>query len=298
MGESIRAGSPPGGSVQAARALWGAFWGNIGMALFKIVLGGLGYSSLFIIDGLFSAALGAHVAAVMIGAQMSDGRFITRRYSYGKGKAQFLLAMLLGGVLVVAASITLGLTIKRFGHAVLVQPSTLAVVVALVSTAANLVLCFYLKWAASASIRIGLGKLASFQALGVGSSLSLLQSTVLVGYHWLVAERIGRISISLLMLWLSVLVIRHALEGVMDQSTGKEIEGAIRELVFSVEEVREVRWMRTRRAGHTIHVDLEVALSGRSTVGDSDRVAARIKRLLATRMEQSADVINVTFCTA
>jgi cation diffusion facilitator family transporter len=283
---------------QISRVLWFVFWANILMAILKIGFGTLGFSSLFVLDGLFSAALGAYIASFMIGSQMSHERFFSRPYSYGKGKVQFLLAMLLGGLLVIGASIALGMTIKRFGHAVLVQPSSLGVIVALIATAGNLLLCYVLKRYATSAFRPGLKRLATLQALGVGTSLSVVQSVVLIGYNWIAAERIGRISISLLMLWLSLLIIRNALEGVMDQSTGEEIEGVIRDLVSTVERVEEVRWVRTRRSGQAIHVDLEVALDRRVTVAASSAVAARIKRLLASRMEQEADVINVTFCAA
>lgn len=284
--------------LQASRALWLTFWANVSMAVLKIMFGTLGYSSLFVLDGLFSAALGAHIASVLIGSQMSHGRFFSRRYSYGMGKVQFLLAMVLGGLLVIGASVALGMTIKRFGHAVFVQPSSVGVVVALVATVGNLVLCYFLKRHVPNAFRPGLKKVSALQALGVASSLSVLQSVVLIGYNWTAAERIGRVSISLLMLWLSVVIIRNALEGVMDQSTGEEIESVIRDLVNTVDKVEEVQWVRTRRSGQTIHVDLEVTLSRRCTVADSSRVAVRIKKMLAAKMEQQTDVINVTFSAA
>jgi cation diffusion facilitator family transporter len=284
--------------LQTSRVLWLVFWANIAMAVLKIIFGTMGYSSLFVLDGLFSAALGAHIASVLIGSQMSHGRFFSKRYSYGMGKVQFLLAMVLGGLLVVGASVALGMTIKRFGHAVFVQPSSLGVVVALIATISNLALCYFMKRYAQNAFRPGLKKISALQALGVASSLSVLQSVVLIGYNWIAAERIGRISISLLMLWLSVLFIRNALEGVMDQSTGEEIESVIKGLVGTVDKVEEVRWVRTRRSGQTIHVDLEVTLSRRCTVADSSRVSARIKEMLAAKMEQPKDVINVTFSAA
>ncbi len=282
---------------RAERVLWLGFGGNMVLAVLKVGFGGLGFGSLFVLDGLFSAAIAANLGALLIGTQLSSGRYRTRRYSYGMGKAQFLLAMLLGGLLVVGASVALGLTIKRFGHADPVLPSVLTVLFAVIALGGNLLLWLVLRSAASSTAEPGLRRAAGHQALGIAASVSVLQSMVLLGYHWTVAERIGRLGISLLMLWLAVQIIRAALNGVMDESSGSQIDQAIRDLATGVERVEEVRWVRSRRAGAVIHVDLEVALDRSCTVADSDRVAAQIKRLVASRLEQPTDVVNVTFGT-
>jgi ferrous-iron efflux pump FieF len=280
----------------ARHTLWMVFWFNAGTAVFKVVFALLGFNSLFVLDGLVSAALATHIATTLIGMEMAHPTFYNRRYAYGKGKVQFLLALLLGGALVVAAAVTLGLTIKRFNWPIHVDSSTTSVAIALVATVANLMLALFLRRAASGSFDLSARKAASLQLLGVASSVSVLQSTILIGYRWLSAERIGRISIALVMIYLSVVIIRNALEGVMDQSTGDEAESIITDLVASVEQVEQVRSVRTRQAGKVVHVDVEVELDGRISVAESDRVAEEIRKLLARRMEQPAHAINVSYC--
>jgi ferrous-iron efflux pump FieF len=292
------AGDDPRRGAAMRHTLWMVFWFNAGMAVFKVVFAMLGFNSLFVLDGLVSAALATHIATMLIGMEMARPAFYCRRYAYGKGKVQFLLALVLGGALVVAAAVTLGLTIKRFSWPIHVDTSATSVGIAIVAAVANLMLMLFLRRAANGSFDLSGRKAASLQILGIAASLSVLQSTILIGYRWLAAERIGRITIAMVMVYLSVVIIRNALEGVMDQSTGEEAESIITDMVASVERVQRVRSVRTRQAGKVVHVDVEVELDGRISVAESDSVAEQIRGLLARRMEQPADAINVSYCAS
>lgn len=281
----------------ARQAYWTALLANAGIAVVKILFSVVGYNSLFVLDGLVSAALATHIAATLIGMSMARPAFYCRRYAYGQGKVQFMLSLVLGGALVVAAALALGLTIKRFGWAVHVDTSAVSVGVAIVSTLVNVMLALHLRRPAAGVFAVDFRRAARLQALGIASSVSVLQSTILVGYRWIIAERIGRITIALIMLYLAVVIIRDALEGVMDRSTGEEAETRIRELAASVEPVREVRGVRTRQVGKVVHVDLEVCLDGQTAIARCDRVAAEIKRTLSRKMNQPEHAINVSYCT-
>jgi cation diffusion facilitator family transporter len=273
---------------------WVAFSFNIGMAVIKVAIALLGYNSLFVLDALVSAAIATQIAAVLIGLDM--GLVDSPRYSYGKGKIQFLLALLLGGALVVAASYALGVTIKRFGWPVRGDSSSIAIGLALASTAANVMLTLFIRRSATSTFDVGVRKTATLQALGIFSALSVLQGAVLIGYRWLDAERIGRISISVIMVYLSVVIIRNALEGVMDQSTGEEPEKVIADLVAAVQGVERVGTVRTRRLGELILVDLEVAFDPNCTIAESDRLTAKIRQLLSRKMEQPEHAISISYC--
>ena len=102
----------PRASLRRACAI--ATWANLGLAVFKMATGVVGYSSLLFIDGLASAGIGLVVATFLLGMQMSDAANVPNKYAYGQGKAQFLFALVVGTVLTIGAVITLALSFKRF----------------------------------------------------------------------------------------------------------------------------------------------------------------------------------------
>jgi divalent metal cation (Fe/Co/Zn/Cd) transporter len=82
----------------------------------------------------------------------------------------------------------------------------------------------------------------------------------------------------------------------MDRRTGEKIESEIKALAGSVGGVRNVEWVRTRRAGQSICIDLRVALDRDFTILQSDQVAEQVRKLLSLKMEQPRHAVKVEFC--
>ena len=289
-----RADLPGGGST--VRACWVAFWSCVGLAIFKIASGVLGYSPLLIIDGLASAAIAVVITTILLGIRMSRQDSISKRYSYGKGKAQFMIAMISGILIGIAAVVVLGVSIKMFYRPVELESAAIGMTIALVAIAGNLLLIFYLRQVGSFPSSIEFRKTGRLVMLSVAASLVVVQSYILVNFGWVLGERIGRISISLILIWLSILIIKSSLEGVMDRRIGDKVESEIKTLAGSVEGVRRIEWVRTRRAGQNVYIDLQVALDRDSTILQSDKIAQQVRRLLSSRMEQPPHAVKVEFC--
>jgi cation diffusion facilitator family transporter len=289
-----RADMPGGAST--VRVCWIAFWSCVGLAIFKIAGGILGYSPLLIIDGLASAAIAAVITTILLGIRMSRQDSISKSYSYGKGKAQFLIAMITGILIGIAAVVVLGVSIRMFYQPVELESTAIGMTITLVAIAGNLLLVFYLRQVGSFPSRIEFKKTGRMVMLSVAASLVVVQSYILVNFGWVLGERVGRISISLILVWLSILIIKGSLEGVMDRRIGDQAESEIKALAGSVEGVRKIEWVRTRRAGHNVYIDLQVALDRDSTILQSDKVAQQVRKLLSSRMEQPPHAVKVEFC--
>jgi len=284
------------GDASTVRACWIAFWSCVGLAVFKIAGGILGYSPLLIIDGLASAAIAVVITTILLGIRMSRRESISKSYSYGKGKAQFVIAMLAGILIGIAAVVVLGVSIKLFYQPVEIESTAIGMTIALVAIAGNLLLMLYLRQEISIPSSIEFKKTGRLVMLSVAASLVVVQSYVLVNFGWFLGERIGRISISLILVWSSILIIKSSLEGVMDRRIGDRVESEIKALAGSVEGVRNIERVRTRRAGHNVYIDLQVALDRDSTILQSDQVAQQVRKVLSSKMEQPPHAVTVEFC--
>jgi ferrous-iron efflux pump FieF len=183
-----------------------------------------------------------------------------------------------------------------FYQPVEIESTAIGLTIALVAISGNLLLMLYLRQEISILSSIEFKKTGRLVMLNVAASLVVVQSYVLVNFGWFLGERIGRISISLILVWSSILIIKSSLEGVMDRRIGDRVESEIKALAGSVEGVRNIERVRTRRAGHNVYIDLQVALDRDSTILQSDQVAQQVRKVLSSKMEQPPHAVTVEFC--
>ena len=130
-----------------ARICWIVFWGNIGLALFKVTVGSFGNSPLLIIDGLNSAANAVVLTTIILSIQMSRKENINEKYPYGKGKVQYLVTLSVGVLLAIGASIIFALSMETLYASVSFEPTGTALAAALISVGGNLMLLRFLNQA-------------------------------------------------------------------------------------------------------------------------------------------------------
>jgi len=247
------------------RIYWIAFWVNLGLAVFKITIGAFGYSRLLIIDGLNSSANAIVITMVLFGIHMSRAHTVSDDYHYGTGKAQFLVTLIVGFLLAVAASVILILSIKTFFLPVSLEPVGIGLATALISIGGNLTLLRFLKHIDAVYGNDEIKNIARLQSVNIAASTILANSLILSGLlGWFVAERLGGLSISIIVVWLSIRIIKSSLDGIIDRSSGEKMESRIGAVAGSIGQVEEVKSVRTRRAGQNLCVDIQVGklLSG------------------------------------
>jgi divalent metal cation (Fe/Co/Zn/Cd) transporter len=88
-----------------------------------------------------------------------------------------------------------------------------------------------------------------------------------------------------MVVWLSIQILKNSLDGIMDRHTGKEIASKIKAIALSVDEVEKVEWVRTRRVGQNLCIDLRVRVSGSYTMRQADQITAQIRKRLALKMK-------------
>jgi len=279
------------GEVNIKRVCWIVFWANIGLALLKITVGALGYSRLLIIDGLNSAANAVMITTILFGIQMSIPRTVTGKYPYGKGKAQYVVTLLIGFFLGVGAAVILAISVKTFFLPVSFESAGVGLATALVSVGGNLLLIRFLRHTDLHNNKEVVEKIAHLHALNIASSGAVIQGLLVGGiFGWFVPERMGSLTIWLIVLFMSIRIIKSALDGIMDRSAGREIESRIAMLANSVDKVEDVGWVRTRNVGENLWIDLQVGVKGESSVRRVDQITEQIRERLYSEIERISHV--------
>ncbi|SLM32759.1 Putative cation diffusion facilitator family transporter, homolog to the magnetosome protein MamB (homolog to MamM) [Desulfamplus magnetovallimortis] len=273
---------------------WTAFWANLGLACFKITIGMLGYSRLLIIDGLNSAANAIVITLILFGIHMSQPHSVSEKYPNGMGKAQYIFTLVIGFLIAAGAAGILEIAIRSFFSPISMEPVDVGIAVALISIIGNILIRHHLKASGSFYEKNELHTIARLQSLNIASSLVVGNALLISGLTgWYVAEHLGSISISLIVLWLSIRIIKQSLDGVMDRSCGGEIESRLTEIAASVEEVMEVKYLRTRRAGQVMMVDLQLCLNGDISVRQADAIVFQVEGKLSKELMDLSHVITI-----
>ena len=279
---------------------WHAFWTNIGLAVFKILVGfmeqttgTMGFSQLLIIDGLTSAAIAMSISIILFGRYMSQPENFDEEYHYGKGKAQYIISLFVGTILSVAAAMILGLAFKTFFIPMNLESVGLGLSTTLVSIAASVLLIQYIRHKNKGD-HLEIKKIISLQSISIGSSVIVCNSLLLTGLlGWFFMERIGSLTISLLVVVLSFRIIRQSLDGIMDRSGGEKLESNIQNLIHTIDGVEKVNNVRTRHAGHNICVDIQVSVNGDYTIRQIDAIDTNIRKQIYQKLSDVNHVVTV-----
>jgi len=279
---------------------WQAFWTNMGLAVFKILVGFLeqtvgtmGFSQLLIIDGLTSAAVAMSITIILFGRYMSQPQTFDEQYPYGKGKAQYIGSLMVGTILSVAAAIILGLAFKTFFIPMNLEPVGLGLSVTLVSIAASILLIRYIKHK-NKDDHLEISRIIKLQKISIGSSVIVCNSLLLTGLlGWFFMERIGSLTISLLVVLLSFRIIRQSLDGIMDRSGGEQLESSLMNLIDEIDGVQEVKTVRTRHAGHNICVDIQISVDGNYQISQVDAIDTRIRKEIYKKLSHVNHVVTI-----
>lgn len=275
------------------RIYWTAFWANLGLACFKISIGMLGYSRLIVIDGLNSASNAVVITIILLGIQMSQPHSVSQEYPNGKGKAQYIITLIVGFLIAGCAATVLGISIKSFFLPINMEQVDIGIAVALISITGNMLLLHYLKQSSSFYEK-EIQTIARLQNLNIVSSMILGNSLLLSGlFGWSLTEHIGSITISSIVLWLSVKIITSSLDGIMDRSCGETIQLRLTGIAASVESVMEVRFLRTRWAGQIMMVDLQICLKGDISIREADKIVIQVEKRLSADLKGVSHVITV-----
>lgn len=274
-----------------ARVCWVVFWGNLGLALFKVTVGTFGYSPLLLIDGLNSAANAVVLTTIIMSIQMSREENIDGKYPYGKGKVEYLVTLAVGILLSIGASIIFALSMKTLYAATSFEPTGTALATALISVGGNLMLLRFLKHTELPNNKEELKRIRNLHTLNIAASTVVIQAILLAGiFGWFVAERVGGLSISLLVLLLSIRIIKNSLDGIMDRRTGEDLDADVADLVNEINDDLEVRWIRSRNTGQNLWLDVNVGVNGDYTIRTVDRIAKRIRDQIEGEMERVSHV--------
>lgn len=265
---------------------------NVVLALLKGTVGFVTGSKALLADALHS---GADIICALFGILSSwmSGKEMDNKYPYGYGKIEFIVGVIVGLVLGFAALNILVSSIKLLFLAPQTQfqpPQALAFWVALLSIYANLVVSHVTLCAAKKLNSPALSAISSDNRSDAYSSIPVAIAVMGAQLGVPQLDPLGAVFVGLIIGKIAIGLIKENYGGLMDAAIPVEDVRTIARIVQKLPEVMKLGYLKTRRAGKTIWVDLQVLVDGAKTVTEADRISADIRAALMRRMSTIGNV--------
>ncbi|HHH44544.1 MAG TPA: cation transporter [Gammaproteobacteria bacterium] len=256
----------------------------------KILVGWAAHSQALIADGLHSLSDLATDFVVLYAAKHAH-READEDHPYGHGRIETLATVGLGITLIgVAFGIGYDATQRMNEPDLLLAPGLLALVVAFVSVLAKEIIYQYTKNAAQ---RLRSNMLMANAWHSRSDAISSIVVVIgiggaMMGHAYL--DAVAAIAVAVMIAKIGFDLVRDSTRELIDTALEPEVVDAIRREIASVDGVRALHMLRTRRSGGDALIDLHVQVDPCISVSEGHQIGDTVRRRLLERIEEVTDV--------
>lgn len=245
---------------------------NTVLAIFKVIAGIVGKSSAMIADGIHTFSDIATTVVVIIGLKISN-KDADEKHPYGHEKFEpeisKIVSLLLAGTGVFLAYNAIQILLS--GN--LDTPKPIALYAALTSIAVKEAMYWYTIITARKVKSIAMEADAWHHRSDAISSVGTLIGIAGARMGFKFLDPVAGIIVSLILIKVGVEFYLKATDQLVDQSADDEVIEQIKEVAASIEGVKKIHDLKTRKFGNKIYVDIEIQVDKRITVEEGHHIA-------------------------
>ncbi len=273
----------------AAKVPWYAFFGNIALTLYKIVVGYLGSSPALIADGVHSFTDVIGTGVILLSTRVAS-RPADARHPFGYGKVEFMSSLFIYVVLILLSILIFigGLVILTTGH--YHAPHLVTFFAGLISAVYNLML-----------FRLGqcAGNRTTSPALLANSFESRADAissvAVCIGILFAItihpaADPIAAMVVGVVIFINCIQEGRKAVGGLMDESVSPPVVARIRRFIEEQPSVEAVQFLRVRPTGNGYWLDVGIGVAPQTAADRAQELAAEVRQAVLARSRQLSAV--------
>lgn len=245
---------------------------NTVLAIFKVIAGIVGKSSAMIADGIHTFSDIATTVVVIIGLKISN-KDADEKHPYGHEKFEpeisKIVSLLLAGTGVFLAYNSIQILLS--GN--LDTPKPIALYAALTSIVVKEGMYWYTIITARKVKSIAMEADAWHHRSDAISSIGTLIGIAGARMGFKFLDPVAGVIVSLILIKVGVEFYLKATGQLVDQSADDEVIEQIKEVAASIEGVKEINDLKTRKFGNKIYVDIEIQVDRRITVEEGHHIA-------------------------
>lgn len=264
----------------------------------KFVAGIMGRSSALVADAVHSLTDFVSDIVVLVFVRIS-GKPRDAEHEYGHGKFETLATMIIG-VLLIGAGI--GLLINgaiqvwdSLHGAILSEPTWIALVVAVISIVSKEILYRYTvkegRRLHSDAVIANAWHHRSDAISSLGTMVGIA-GAMFFGEKWRILDPLAAVVVSFFIIKAGYDITKPAINELLETSLPKEQTDEITEIIRSVDGVKGLHNLRTRKIGNAIAIDVHVKMDGDLRLTEAHEIASRIEQTIHDRYGERS-LINV-----
>ena len=269
--------------------LWGVAV-NLVLAIIKIAGGIIGQSQALLADGIHSLSDLASDAMVLIAVKHA-GEDADEDHPYGHARYETLATVALGILLIgVAVGIAYDAILRLDNPEEIATPALFTLIIAAISIFSNEGL-YHATRAVAKKIRSPLLEANAWhhRSDAVSSIVVLIGiGATYIGYPLL--DAVAAILVALMIAKIGLDLSRQSVQELVDTALEPEMVNKIKQTILSIDDVRELHMLRSRRMGHNALVDVHLLVSPKLSVSEGHHISEAVEKILIEKFDEVNDV--------
>jgi len=264
---------------------------NIFLAFAKVVFGYIGQSQALVADGIHSFSDLVSDALVLFAAKHASYE-ADESHPYGHGRIETAITVALGLFLfAIAGGITFDAIRRLMDPAALMQPGTVALLIALISVLSKEVLYRY-------TLRVALQTRSNMLKANAWHHRSDAISSIVVviglvgtmlGADYL--DAIAAIGVAIMIAKIGWDISIQSIRELVDTALEPEQVENIKQHILDVSGVRKLHMLRTRQMGGNALVDVHIQVDPKISVSEGHYISESVRSKLITSIDEVTDVM-------
>ena len=257
-------------------APWFSFWGNLALAIHKLVVGILGRSTALVADAIHSFGDVIGSASILI-ATNSSGKKPDDKFPYGRGKAEFISAVFVYVMLLFLATGIMISSIRSILSNEISPPHFVTAASAVVSVLYNWLMYKYTSCVGQRNNSPAILADAFENRADAISSVAVIAGIIAARLIHPILDPMAALIVCGIIFWNCQEQLREATAGLMDRGLPEDRIKVIRHVAAEQPGVSSVTFIRTRQTGVHYWVDMGVEVRAGVTVEEADAIADAVK---------------------
>ena len=267
---------------------WWSIFANIGLSIYKGLLGAMTGSVALVADSLHSAADVVASVVTLFSLKLSD-RKANEKYPYGYGNIQFIASSIVGVILILGAIYLMYESVMKIVMGPLEPPSVIAVLGAAVSIVINELMYRYQGCVGKENNSPAIIANAWDNRSDALSSVGVLIGILFAVLGYPIADVLAALVVGVMVAKIGVELNMEAIEGLMDSSIEMDVLRTIYDIAMDTPKVDGVQFLRGRNVGEDVHLDICILVKGKLKVEDGDVIAEALKKRISKEVDHGPD---------
>ena len=275
--------------------LWGAFI-NIVLTVAKLLAGVFGRSAAMVADGVHSLSDLLTDAIVLVFTHISS-KGKDRNHSFGHGKFETMATLIISVILAVVGAKLMESGIRSIINVangeILPRPGYIALIAAIVSIILKEALY---QWTAKVGKDTNSPAVVAnawhhrSDALSSIGSLIGIGGAIILGQKWTILDPVASCGISIAIIVVAVKMAIPSLNELLETSLSEDVENEIIATASSVNGVKDIHNLKTRRNGVSAIIDAHIVVDPSISITEAHDIATEVEEALSRKFGNETQI--------